>query len=176
MKKTLFKGKYLLNWKNYREAYHVNNWKTIYLFSAFSFILLLFWISFLCDNSITRWIVSLIFWIEFAFFVWLNNNTPKKIIKVIEADYYKDSVCTEVSFTDDEIDLHNLESWWKAYYNYNQIFKFYESKNLFIFAIWLPSKILYISKDSFEWDKEEFKLFIKEKIAECNKIRKDKKH
>ena len=174
MKKTLFKGNYVFNIENYREAFNVSNKKLFNIASVTSLLSLCLWFFYMFNNLPTQWAVLLLIWIKLAYNVRAMNNNPKLIMKAINADYHKDSICTEVIFTENEIKTHNLESNWKLFYYYDQIFNFYETQNLFIITIWLPTKLLFISKDTFEWDNEQFKSFIQWKIEENKKLRKKK--
>ena len=175
MKDFLFKGEYLLKLDLVKEAFWAANKKATTVQIIWFILEILVWIwAFLINETIlgTIWIML---WLFILVLLYITLKTPKNQIEVVELKYHKDAILSEVSFADDSIVMHDMESKWTYRFYYNQLMKCFETKNLCVFVLWLPKTVLYVSKDSIQWwDKDELIKFIKWKIDENLKAKKTK--
>ena len=108
--------------------------------------------------------ILVIFWI-FAIFNSMKN-TAKKMFAIQKNLYHKDVIKTEISFFNDEILLHNIESKWDIILYYNQINLIKETKNLYVILFW-ENQYFFVGKNSFSvWEPSEFLEFVKSKKNE----------
>ena len=149
-------------------------------------------------STIYKWrlIISYIIWVSLIVFcficIWLNANWPICLIpafiwwiliskpgmtisKSWEISYERTNetahgkVIEEIHEIDeDKISIHNLHTWWKFYFNRNQIIGFYESEHLYILKT--KYQFIGIDKTSFEkWKCEDFKEFANNMIIKNKK-------
>ena len=175
MKDFLFKGEYLLKLDTVKEAFWVVNKKVITVRIICFILEILIWIRAFFDNELilgTAWIMIGLF---ILILLYNTLRAPKNQIKAIELKYHKDSVLSEVTFTDDAIVMHDIESGWTFQFYYNQLMKYFETKNLCVLVLWLPKTVLYVNKDSIKWwNKDDLTKFIQWKIDENLKTKKKK--
>ncbi len=175
MKDFLFKWEYLLKLDLVKEAFWAANKKAITTQIIWFFLEILIWVWAFFDNELVLGTVWIMLWFFILILLYNTLKVPKNQIKMIELKYHKDTVLLEVIFTDNAIVVHDTESKWTYQFYYNQLMKYFETKNLCVLVLWLPKTVLYINKDSIKWwNKDELIKFIGWKIEENLKAKKKK--
>jgi hypothetical protein len=67
--------------------------------------------------------------------LYVTVNAPKNQIKAIKLKYHKDTVLSEVKFTDNAIVVHDKESGGIYQFYYSQLMKCFETKNLCVLVL-----------------------------------------
>lgn len=173
MKKTLFKGEYTLQKDLHKEAFIWSIKKAIRLVTCFAILLtLLNWLI-IGYNGIYPLLLNLLFnlILFYVLLVIISIVTYKRQRDLINTTYHKDSASLEITFDEDEIIIHNLETKWTNKIYYNQLKRVFETKNLYVISVWKYNNIIYITKNSFSiWDSKKFVDFIKSKIKESKEL------
>lgn len=172
MKKILFKWEYTLQKDYLKEAFIWSLKKAIRIIACFAILLtLLNWLI-IGYNSLYQLLWNLLFNLVlfYALLIIISVITYRRQRDIINTKYHKDSISSEITFNEDEIILHNLETKGTNKFYYNQFKRIFETKNLYVIAIWKYNNIIYITKKSFSiWDSKDFVDFIKTKIKESKK-------
>ena len=175
MKDFLFKGEYLLRLDLTKEAFWVVNKKAIIIWIICFILDVLIWVRAFYDNELILGTAWIMLWLFTSVLLRRTINAPKNQIKIVKLKYHKDSVLSEVTFTENNIVVHDTESKWTYQFYYDQLMKCFETENLCVFALWLPKTVVYVSKDSIKWwTKDELLKFIEWKIDENLKAKKKK--
>ena len=165
MENILFKGEYLLKLDTVKEAFWTTNKKNIITYVFLLVLELLVWIWAFFNNELILGTAWVMLWLFILLLLYVTVNAPKNQIKAIKLKYHKDTVLSEVKFTDNAIVVHDKESGGIYQFYYSQLMKCFETKNLCVLVLWLPKTVLYVSKASIEgWEKDEFLKFIRWKI------------
>jgi hypothetical protein len=175
MKDFLFKGEYLLKLDTVKEAFWAVNKKIIATQIVFIVLELLVWTRAFFDNELILGTAWIMLWLFILILLYNTLRAPKNQIKAIELKYHKDSLLSGITFTNNAIIVYDTESGWTFQFYYNQLMKYFETKNLCVLVLWLPKTVLYVNKDSIEgWNKDELLKFIEWKIKENLETKKGK--